>query len=353
MMLMTPGPTEIPQRVRQAMGREIQNPDLDPDFVGLYEELEGRLKKIYRTENDVLILAGEGILGLEASIASLMDRGDKVLCISNGIFGDGFADFVKMYGGEPTLCSAPYDQGLNLEMVESALGGEGFKLATMVHCETPTGVLNDITPILKMLKENGIITIVDAVSSVGGCRVPVDHIDVCIGGSQKCFSSAPGLTTVSISEKAWEAVESKKQSTFYTSFKPWKDTWYEHKEFPYTHMVSNIYGLYESIDMILEEGLDEVYKRHDKCAVLCREKGDEIGLELYPSEEGLSSPTVTAFNLEGKAQYVQRKIREEYDILLATSLGPLKDDILRVGHMGANAKLERVEKAMDAVKLSL
>lgn len=351
-MLMTPGPTRIPQRVRQAMAREIQNPDLDPDFAKLYEKLEEKLQEVYGTKNDVLILGGEGILGIEASIASMMNQGDKVLCISNGIFGDGFADFVKMYKGEPTLCSVPYGQELDLEIVESAME-EDFKLATIVHCETPTGVLNDITPILKTLKERGVITIVDAVSSLGGCHVPVEYIDVCIGGSQKCFSSAPGLTTVSISETAWKVIENKEQNTYYTSFKPWKDTWYGRREFPYTHLVSNIYGLDEAINMLLEEGLGNVYSRHKECAKLCRDLGRNMGLELYPSQERLSSPTVTAFELEGRAREIPVMLNKRYGILLGTSLGSLKNDVLRVGHMGANAHEHLVKETMSAAKRCL
>ncbi len=349
-MLMTPGPTEVPHRVRNAMAKGIQNPDIDPEFASFYSELEEKLKKIYRTQDDVLVLAGEGILGLEASIASLMDKGDKVICISNGIFGDGFADLVKMYGGEPTLCKVPYNEEIDVDMVETALEDNDHKIVTMVHCETPTGVINDLEPILQRSKEQGVITVVDAVSSLGGCSVPVDMMDVCIGGSQKCFSSPPGLTTVSLSPDAWDRIMERDASTLYTSFKIWREMWYENGEFPYTHMVSNLYGLDASLDLILEEGLEDVFHRHRVCSELCIELGQDMGLELYPEDKKISSPTVTAFKLDGRAVEVQRDLARKHDIWVATSLGQLKNDVLRVGHMGHNARRDKVEKTMAGIE---
>jgi len=350
MLMMTPGPTEVPKRVRKAMSRPIHNPDIDEDFFEFYRSLEEKLRKIYGVEEDVLILGGEGILGLEASIASVINEGEKVLCISNGIFGDGFADFVEMYGGEAVVLEFPYDEPIEEERVESVIEKHDFKASTMVHCETPTGILNDLEGVLERLKEKDILTIVDAVSSLGGTPVPTEEIDICIGGSQKCFSSPPGLTTLSVSDRAWRLINENEREHLYTSLKVWKDTWLNNGRFPYTHLVSNLYALDESIEMILEEGLEEVHLRHERVAQVCREKGRDIGLELFPRTEELSSPTVTAFHVEGKALQLQKKMREEKDILLATSLADLEDDILRVGHMGSNAKKEKVQRTMAGLE---
>lgn len=347
---MTPGPTEIPKKVRKAMGRKIQNPDIEEEFIDFYLMLEDKLKKVYGTRKDMLILGGEGILGLEASVASMIEKGDKVLCISNGIFGDGFADFVKMYGGEPHILSAPYDEVLDMEGIEKAVENDDFKMATMIHCETPTGVLNKLDEILELLKSRNIITVVDAVSSLGGVPVPTKDMDICIGGSQKCFSSPPGLTTVSVSEDAWSVILDGEQRSFYTHLAPWKKMWFEEKYFPYTHLVSNLYALNAALELLIEEGMENVFQRHIDCAESCRSRGQEIGLELYPSEVNLSSPTVTAFKLEGRAKEVQKKMMLENDIVLATGLGDLENDILRIGHMGNNARSEKVEKTMDALQ---
>ncbi len=349
-MLMTPGPTEVPERVRKAMSRPIQNPDIDEGFFEFYHELEDKLKEIYGTKDDVLILGGEGILGLEASIASLIDEGDEVLCISNGIFGEGFADFVKMYGGKPVMCSSSYDRSIVEDKVKMMIDEHDFAAATMVHCETPTGVLNDLGDILKDLNSENITTIVDAVSSIGGTSIPTEDIDICIGGSQKCFSSPPGLTTLSVSDDAWAGIMEKEDQPFYSGLSVWKKSWFEEEWFPYTHLVSNLYALDESINIILEEGLEEVYQRHENVSKLCRDLGKDMGLNLYPKDEKLCAPTVTAFHVKMNAKKIQKELKENHDILIATSLRELKDDIIRIGHMGYNADERKVMKTMDALK---
>ena len=353
-MKFTPGPTAVPPAVREAMAEEQPNPDLESEFAERYESLCEGLAEVYDTDHDVVVPGGEGILGLEAAIASLVEPGDRVLCLSNGIYGDGFADFVESYDGDPELVSAPYDQGFDLEAVERALeeaadAGEPFELATMVHCETPTGTLNDLDPVLDLLEDHDVLSVVDAVSSLGGTPVPTDRIDVCLGGSQKCFSAPPGLTTAAISDRAWDRMEERDPSSLYTNFLPWRDV---SDGFPYTHLSANVAALETAVEMVLEEGLADVFERHEEAAAHCRERGEELGLEVYPALER-SSPTVTAFHLPGEANELQQRVAEEEDVVLATGLGDLEDDILRFGHMGYNAEVEKVDRAMDALEAVL
>ncbi|WP_123622656.1 alanine--glyoxylate aminotransferase family protein [Halorubrum sp. CSM-61] len=362
-MLMTPGPTAVPAPVRDAMSRELINPDVDPEFHRIYDRLTDRLATVYGIDpdgdardgsaggatRDVVVPGGEGILGLEAAIASLVEPGTEVLCLSNGLYGDGFADFVADYGGEATLLSTDYDDPLPIAELESVLADDDreFDLATMVHCETPTGTLNDLGPALDLLEEadGEICTVVDAVSSLGGVRVPTERIDVCLGASQKCFSAPPGLTTAAISDRAWAAMEERDPHSLYTNFLPWRDT---SEGFPYTHLTTEVVALDAALGLWLDEGLDAVRERHRTAAARCRERGAELGLEPFPAPER-SSPTVTAFEVPGRAEELQTRLREEHDLLLATGLGDLSDDILRVGHMGHNARIERVDKVMDAL----
>lgn len=349
-MLFTPGPTAVPPSVREAMAREHPNPDVGPGFEARYDDLCEKLATIYGTAHDVVVLGGEGILGLEAAIACLVGPGDRVLCISNGLYGDGFADFVEAYDGDAALVSVPYDAGYDLDGVATALeaadaDGEPFAVATMVHCETPTGTLNDLEPVLDLLDDYNVLSVVDAVSSLGGTPVPTERIDVCLGASQKCFSAPPGLTTAAISERAWEAMEEREPGSLYTNFLPWRDVT---EEFPYTHLTANVAALDAAVDRLLEEGLDSVYARHEEAAERCRERGSELGIECYPDPER-QSPTVTAFHLPGDAKRVQRRVAAETDVILATGLGDLADDILRIGHMGYNADVEKVDEAMDPV----
>ncbi|EMA65830.1 pyridoxal-phosphate-dependent aminotransferase family protein [Halorubrum kocurii] len=358
-MLMTPGPTAVPAPVRDAMSRELINPDVDPEFRRIYDRLTDRLAAVYGVETDastggpardVVVPGGEGILGLEAAIASLVEPGTEVLCLSNGLYGDGFADFVESYGGEATLVSAAYDDPLPLAELESVLADDDreFAVATMVHCETPTGTINDLGPALDLLEEadGEVLTVVDAVSSLGGVSVPTDRIDVCLGASQKCFSAPPGLTTAAISERAWAAMEERDPHSLYTNFLPWRDT---DEGFPYTHLTTEVVALDAALGLWLEEGLDAVRERHRTAAARCRERGAALGLEPFPDPER-SSPTVTAFAAPGRAEELQTRLREEHDVLLATGLAEMADDVLRVGHMGHNARVERVDEAMDALE---
>ncbi|MCU4742866.1 alanine--glyoxylate aminotransferase family protein [Natronoglomus mannanivorans] len=348
---MTPGPTEIPARVRERMSEPTWNPDVESEFYEFYRELTAKLETVYG-DDDVAVLSGEGILGLEAAIASLVEEGDRVLCISNGLYGDGFADFVETYGGEGVTCRSPSTDPLDLEAIESTLAEGEFDVATMVHCETPTGTLNDLEPVLSLLEAHDVVSVVDAVSSLGGTPVPVEGIDVCLGASQKCFSAPPGLCVLSVSDRAWERIESFETRSFYADLEPWR-TAADEEWFPYTHATSNLFALDAAVDAILEEGVDAVFERHEEAAALCRDRTRDLGLEIYPENDDLASPTVTAISLEGRAREVQRRVQEEHDIVLSTGLGDLEDDILRVGHMGHNARAERVERTMDAIEAVL
>ena len=357
-MLMTPGPTAVPEPVRDAMSRELINPDVDPRFREIYDRLTERLATVYGVDQsgsggddarDVVALGGEGILGLEAAVASLVEPGTEVLCLSNGIYGEGFADFVESYGGTATLVAADHDEPLPLDALDDALAADDadFDLATMVHCETPTGTLNDISAALDRVEaaDSEPLTVVDAVSSLGGVSVPTDRIDVCLGASQKCFSAPPGLATAAVSDRAWAAMEERGPHSLYANFLPFRDVT---DGFPYTHLTTEVVALDAALGLLLDEGLDAVRERHEAAATRCRERGAALGLEPVPDPER-SSPTVTAFEVPGRAEALQERLREEHDVILATGLGEDAGDVLRVGHMGHNARVERVEETMDAL----
>jgi aspartate aminotransferase-like enzyme len=343
-MLLTPGPTALPPSVREAMSDELINPDVDPDFAARYDAVTEQLATVYGTDDEVVVLGGEGILGLEAAVASTVAPGDRVCCLSNGIYGDGFADFVESYGGEPTVVGADSDDPLPIDDLERTLAEEEFDLATMVHCETPTGTLNDLDAALDLFEDYGVLTVVDAVSSLGGVPVPTDRIDVCLGASQKCFSAPPGLAVCSVSDAAWERIEARDPDSLYTNLLPWHDA---EQPYPYTHLTTLVVALEAALDRLLAEGLDAVYERHREVAARCRERGRDLGLDVYAPER--SSPTVTAFHVPGRATDLQERLRADHDVTLATGLGDLADDVLRVGHMGYGADRDRVERAMDAL----
>lgn len=358
---MTPGPTAVPEPVREAMSRELINPDVDPEFRAIYDRVTERLATAYGIDpdasgdnaRDVVVLGGEGILGLEAAVASLIEPGTEVLCLANGLYGEGFAGFVESYGGDPTVVAAEHDEPLPLDALDEALAADDadFDVATMVHCETPTGALNDVDAALDRIEaaDAEILTVVDAVSSLGGVSVPTERIDVCLGASQKCFSAPPGLATAAVSDRAWAAMEARDPHALYANFLPFRDV---SDGFPYTHLTTEVVALDEALGLLLDEGLNAVRERHQTAAARCRERGAELGLETVPGPER-SSPTVTAFAVPGRAETLQERLREGHDVLLATGLGDGASDVLRVGHMGHNARVERVDKAMDALAAAL
>ena len=163
--IMTPGPTQVRDNVRAARSLITTNPDIDKDFAEYYKTTCDMIGKIINSSGNIYILSGEGILGLEASCASLTDQGDRVLIIDNGVYGKGFGDFVKIYGGKPVYYTKDYHKPIDPAELRNYLEGDSnFKYATLVHCDTPSGILNDVAAICPILKEYGILTVVDAVS---------------------------------------------------------------------------------------------------------------------------------------------------------------------------------------------
>ena len=353
----TPGPTRVRENVRLEIAKETTNPDIDVEFCEFYKNTCKKMSSILNTENDVYILSGEGILGLEAACASLTEPGDKVLVIDNGIFGRGFDDFVKMYGGEVVYFSGDYTKEIDIEELEKFLQKENdFKYATVVHCDTPTGVLNDLSKICPLLKRYNILTVVDSVAAMVGEEIRVDdwQIDIALGGSQKAISAPAGLTIVSISEDAKNSMKNRKTPIvgFYLNLTIWEN-YYENKWFPYTMPINEIIGLDRAIDNILEEKLENVLDRHEKIASATRKAFTEYGLKLY-LESGYSN-TVTAVEIPENigALNLTKHMLEKYNTLVSTSLCDYKDKLLRIGHMGENANLEFIIYVLNVIDKSL
>lgn len=354
-LIMTPGPTFIRENVREAMRRPITNPDLDLEFYDFYKNTCEKLQSIMHTKNQVLILDGEGILGLEAACASLIEEGDKVLCIENGIFGYGFKDFTEMYGGNVTFFHGERDHGINIENLENFLKeNHDFKVATVVHCETPSGITNPIKDICPVLKKYGILSIVDSVSSIGGEEIHVDewNIDIALGGSQKCLSAPPGLTFLSISKDATEAMNNRKTPirSFYANLTIWND-WYENKWFPYTQPISDIYAFDKAIDNFLDD--KDALQRHERYAEACRYALKECGLELLSKD--CHSNTVSTVLVPDGINYKDlfNKLYSEHNIIIAGGFDFLQDRIFRIGHMGENCYEEKLYITLKAINTVL
>lgn len=349
--IMTPGPTQVAENVRLARSRECTNPDLDENFVEFYKETCEEISHLLHTDNETLILGGEGILGLEAACASMTELGDRVLVLDNGIYGKGFADFVSMYGGCPELYSRNYRETLDVPELENFLKEHhDYKYATVVHGDTPSGMLNDVSAICPLLKKYGIMTVVDSVSASFGepMRISDWQIDIMCGGSQKVVSAPPGLTFVVISDDAKKAMADRKTpiASFYANLTTFAH-YYEEKWFPYTMPISDIYGLRAAIDNIAAD--PDILTRHEKIAEASRKAITGAGLNLY-LKSGFSN-TVTVFEVpEGTtAKAILDGVKNDYNIMLAGSFDVLAGKVIRIGHMGNNSDYYNVREVFAAL----
>lgn len=355
MLIMTPGPTTVAEDVRLARAKATTNPDIDLEFYDFYKNLCVKLAQFLKTKNDVRVLAGEGILGLEAACASLTEPDDRVLVLDNGIFGHGFADFVELYGGEAVLLQSPEKEAFHLELLENFLKKDhDFKYATVVHCDTPSGVLNDLSKICPLLKKYGILTVVDSVAAMGGEDLQVDEwqIDIALGASQKVLSAPPGLTIAAISPAAYQIMEERQRpiASFYCNLLTFKD-YYEKKWFPYTMPISDIYGLDKAVDCVLAD--QEILQRHERIGKATRKAIENSPLELY-LQDGYSN-TVSVIKVpEGLSdQAILKKMREEYQVMITGSFDSLAGKVLRIGHMGENARANKVAYTLYALQKTL
>lgn len=350
--LMTPGPTQVRENVRMARSLECTNPDLDLEFVEYYKETCDLISRLLKTKNQAFILDGEGILGLEAACASLTEPGDKVLVLDNGIYGKGFGDFITMYGGVVTYYSTAYDEEISVDEFSRFLeGNHDFKYATIVHCDTPSGMLNPVEKLSSELHKYGIMTVVDSVSAMFGEPLDVDagQIDIVCGGSQKVVSAPPGLSFVTVSDAAMDAMINRKTpiASFYANILVFKD-YYANKWFPYTMPISDIYGLRQALENI--EADSDIYDRHKRVAELTRSKVRELGLELY-GKNGYSN-TVTAFKVPDgyTCEEILSRMLRDYNIMLAGSFDIFAGKIIRIGHMGENANEKDLQDTLSALE---
>ena len=277
--------------------------------------------------------------------------GDKVLVVDNGIYGKGFADFVSMYGGRPELYTRDYQNTLDVKELEAFLAdNHDYKYATVVHGDTPSGMLNDVAAICPLLKKYGILTVVDSVSASFGEPLNIDacQIDIMCGGSQKVVSAPPGLTFVVVSDDAKKSMADRKTpiASFYANLTTFAH-YYEEKWFPYTMPISDIYGLRAAIDNIAAD--PDILVRHEKIATASRKAITGAGLNLY-LKSGFSN-TVTVFEVpeETTAAAILDGVKKDYNIMLAGSFDVLAGKVIRIGHMGNNADFYNVREVFAAL----
>ncbi len=349
--IMTPGPTQVRDNVRAARSLVTTNPDLDTDFVEFYKTTCDMIGEIIHSSGSVYILSGEGILGLEAACASLTEQGDRVLVIDNGVYGKGFGDFVKTYGGKPVYYTKSIRKPIDPQELDEYLKHDcGFKYATVVHCDTPSGMLNDVAAICPILKKYGILTVADCVASSFGIPLDIDKsmIDICCMGSQKALSAPPGLTVVSVSRDAMKIMEDRKTpiASFYCNILAFKN-YYTEKWFPYTMPISDIIGLSKAVKNIYFD--KNVYKRHKIIAEASRKAVKAAGLTLFPDTGHADTVTAVCVPESLTDEQIIDTMRDDFNILIGGSFDMFSGKLFRIGHMGENANIKDMAETLNAL----
>jgi len=327
-----------------------------PQFGQILADVTAKLKQLFQTKQDVFLLTGSGTGGLEAAIVNTLSPGDKVLSVSIGVFGERFANIAGQFGAEVVPLRFEWGKAADVDAIRRALKAEPkIKAVLVTHNETSTGVTNDLKAISSAVREFDTLLLVDAISSLGSINLPVDdwYCDVVITGSQKGWMVPPGLAMVSINEKAWQAYANAKMPRFYWDFGKARD--YLGKtpaQTPWTPAVSIIFALSVALDMMLKEGLTNIFARHARVAQTARNGIKSLGLSLF-AEESHASNTVTAVAApEGLDVKKMNKImREEYQIVLSGGQQKLDGKIFRIGHLGwlTESDIKQVISTLKAV----
>ncbi len=353
---LVPGPTAVPTAVLAAYQTDYGSADLEPEYLRLYADTQALLQQILNTRNQMAIMSGEGMVALWGALKSTLEPDDKVLALATGVFGYGIADMARSVGADVTVVDFEYNQAVNdLDRVERAIRKVGPKMVTLVHCETPSGILNPIEAVGRLVRQYDVpLFYVDAVASMGGAPVNVDarHIDLCLGASQKVFSTPPDLGIVAVSDAAWQVID-RVNYQGYDALKPFR-TAIADAYFPYTPNWQAAAALYTSCSLLLDEGLPQAFARHAAVADECRQSIQAMGLSLFPEAIETSAPTVTAVNVpEGIGwQRLDAALRRR-GMVVAGSYGPLANRVFRIGHMGTQADFDLLRRGMGVLAETL
>ena len=355
MNLRTPGPTPLPPRVREALARDMVD-HRGPEFEGSFAACTAALRRVFRTEHDVLILTGSGSGGLEAAVVNLFSPGERVLSVSVGSFGHRFAETAAAFGVD--VVRLEFDAGVAADpaAVADALAADpGITAVLLTHNETSTGVTNDLPALARVVREAGRLVVVDSVSAVGAIPLEMDAwgCDVVITGSQKSWMIPPGLTMIGVGPRGWEARAKARLPRMYWDWARAKASADKHQT-PWTPAVGLIFALEAALAQIEGEGLEHVHARHRRVGERVRAGVRELGLRLVARDAARASDTVTAFWLPDGASPgdLRRALRDEHDVVLAGGQDDLAGKILRIGHLGY-VDLRDVDEALAALRAVL
>jgi pyridoxamine--pyruvate transaminase len=316
----------------------------DPAFRALYAETVALLREAFGTAPDPVILPGEAVVGLEAAAASLIAPGDVVLNLVSGVYGRAFGTLAQRYAADVVEIETGYDRAVPVGAVREALAARpDVGIVSVVHCETPSGTMNDLDAIGPAVAAHGALLLVDAVSSFGGTRCDFGgwRAGIAVVAPQKCLGGTPGLSLLHVSDAAWRHMEANPRAPRGSalSILDWRDAHRPGRAFPFTPPVTEIYALHSCLRQYLAEGPEAVWARHRAAARAVRAGAQALGLRLWAADDWIRADTVTALAMpDGVDEAEVRAVaRAESGVMLAGGQGELAGRVLQIGHMGPAA----------------
>ena len=360
-LLLGPGPSPVSRRVLDAMARPTIG-HLDPRFVGMMDELKELLRFAMQTRNALTVpISAPGSAGMEAAFVNLVEPGDTVVVCQNGVFGGRMRENVVRIGATPVMVNDAFGTPVDLDKVEAALkANPGAKALAFVHAETSTGVESDAEALCRLARDHGALSIVDAVTSLGGIPLRTDAwgADAVYSGSQKCLSAPPGLSPLSFSEKAVATLKARKTpvQSWFLDLSLVMGYWQGSGARAYHHTapINMLYALHEALLILQEEGLDAAFARHRENHLRLKAGLEAIGLELLVAEKS-RLPQLNAVKVPDGVDEtaVRKRLLNDFGIEIGAGLGALAGRIWRIGLMGAGSTPQSVDRVLEALAICL
>jgi alanine-glyoxylate transaminase/serine-glyoxylate transaminase/serine-pyruvate transaminase len=357
-VLLGPGPSPVDDRVLKAMAAPLLG-HLDPAFLRCMDDVQSLLRYVFETDNRVTIpISATGSAGMEAALVNAIEPGDSVVVCINGVFGQRMRDIVERAGGQPVVVEAQWGEAFDLTQIKAALASCQPRALAIVHAETSTGVLQDLSGLAEMTHSRDALLIVDAVTSLGGHPVGVDRngIDICYSGTQKCLGAPPGLAPITFSERALERIRRRrtKVQSWYLDLTMVERYWGNERTYHHTAPISMNYALREALRLIHEEGLEARWRRHRLNHRALVAGIEAMGLKmLVAPEHRLWSLNAVCIPDGVDDARVRARLLDEFGIEIGGGLGPLKGRIWRIGLMGSGSTRENVLLVLEALHRAL
>ena len=351
--LLAPGPTPVPPEVLLRMAMPIIH-HRSPDFAPIFGSVRKRLKWLFQTENDVLILTASGTGAMTACVNNFFSPGDRVLVVNGGKFGERWTKICNAYALRVEELKVPWGHAVKPKDVAAALETDpDVKAVFMQAVETSTGVYHDVEAVGAVIKEKRALFAVDAISALAAHDLKADAwgVDLMVGGSQKGLMLPPGLAFLSVSEKAWEMADTSRAPRFYFNLKKEREALVKNQT-NYTPAVSLITGLDAALEMMEREGLEAVFARHARLAEAMRSAVAAIGLSIFPAESPSNSVTAIVAPEGIDGQEIYKRLRESYGVTAAGGQDKLRGRVFRVAHMGYAGPFD-VITAVSAIEMTL